>query len=52
MTFFDLRTGNHVDGAPHLGGQEASTEEVYLGRAGANVPCFLAPISCSNSKPR
>jgi hypothetical protein len=50
MTFFDLRTGNHSDGAPRLRGQEASIEEVCLFRAGANVPCFLAPISCSNSK--
>jgi hypothetical protein len=30
MTFFDLRTGNHLDGAPHLRGREASIEEATV----------------------
>jgi hypothetical protein len=30
MTFFDLGTGNHLDGAPHLRGQEASIEETTV----------------------
>ncbi len=44
MTFFDLRTGNHSDGALHLRGWEGLIEEVCLFAREPMFPGFLHPF--------